>query len=120
MQLTFRTILRGFLIVAGAYFLVTGVLGGTILELLLGAAGVILGGGGLYFEWRSTAADGDDVATEATADDPMVSNTDDDGSVSLTSADDDSVPLNTVDVGSADDSSSVDTAGTDDPQRDSP
>jgi hypothetical protein len=48
----FRTLVRAFLLVGGLIFLVQGAIDGSVSELGLGAMAVLLGGVGLWWEWR--------------------------------------------------------------------
>ncbi|AFZ74051.1 hypothetical protein [Natronobacterium gregoryi] len=49
-----RTIVRLFLLTGGTAFLVTGALGGDVLNVVLGAVAASLGGVGLASEWTET------------------------------------------------------------------
>ena len=55
MRWTPRTYLRLFLLGGGLLLLGSGLLAGELLEILLGAAGVALGGIGLVAEWRDVS-----------------------------------------------------------------
>lgn len=55
MNWNFRTYLRLFLLLGGIVFFAFGVADGETLQVALGALALIVGGGGLAYEWRETA-----------------------------------------------------------------
>lgn len=59
MKVTFRTLVRSFLVVAGVAFIVLGVTEGETFELVLGVVSVLIGSVGLWVEWKNhTTGDG--------------------------------------------------------------
>jgi len=59
MDLGFRTLLRGFLLVGGFLFFLRGAINGSLFDLGLGAVATLVGGVGLWWELRGGAGSDD-------------------------------------------------------------
>lgn len=55
---SFRTLLRGFLLVGGLVFALTGLLQGSTFDIVLGAVAALFGAVGLWWEWQNRETDG--------------------------------------------------------------
>lgn len=54
-EIGFRTLVRGFLLIGGLVFVAWGVIEGSLANIGLGLVATLLGGIGLWWEWKKQA-----------------------------------------------------------------